>query len=166
MLMRFHFDVSENSPRTMTTPLLRRRNLPLLMLQAREAVFARFRPLLNSAGVTEQQWRIIRALLENGPMEPRQIAQVCCLSSPSLTGILSRMDDLGWVRRERFEQDQRRVLVSASAAAQELADRLAPQVETLYAELEAQIGPELLTQTYALLDRLVHALPEQSPDEL
>ena len=34
---------------------LKHRNLPLLLLQAREEVFSRFRPLLNDAGVTEQQ---------------------------------------------------------------------------------------------------------------
>ena len=47
------------------------RNLPLLLLQAREGVLAHFRPILNAHGVTEQQWRIIRALLEGGPLEPR-----------------------------------------------------------------------------------------------
>lgn len=142
-----------------------RRNLPLLMLQAREAVFAHFRPLINAAGVTEQQWRIIRALLENGPMEPRQIAQICCLSSPSLTGILTRMDDLGWVNRSRFETDQRRVLVAASDAARALAERLAPQVEARYAELEARLGPDLLAQSYALLDALIQALPAEPSAE-
>ena len=144
---------------------LARRNLPLLMLQAREAVFGHFRPMLNAAGVTEQQWRIVRALLENGPMEPRQIAEICCLSSPSLAGILSRMDDLGLVIRERFETDQRRVLVSASDAARQLAARLAPQIESLYADLQSRLGAELMAQTYALLDQIVEALPPGSSSE-
>jgi homoprotocatechuate degradation regulator HpaR len=152
---------SLTSPEPTAPPsVLTRRNLPLLMLQAREAVFARFRPLLNEAGVTEQQWRIVRALLENGPMEPRQIAQMCCLSSPSLAGILSRMDDLGWVQRERLANDQRRVLVSATEAAQALATRLAPQVSQHYEALETQLGPALLARTYELLDELLQALPE------
>ena len=50
---------------------LRHRNLPQLMLQAREALMAQFRPILNENGVTEQQWRIIRALLTHGRLEPR-----------------------------------------------------------------------------------------------
>ena len=41
----------------------RHRNLPLLLLHAREGVIGQFRPILNAHGVTEQQWRIIRALL-------------------------------------------------------------------------------------------------------
>ncbi|MBL8355834.1 MAG: homoprotocatechuate degradation operon regulator HpaR, partial [Delftia acidovorans] len=66
------------------------RNLPLLLLQARESVIARFRPILQAHGLTEQQWRIVRALLESGPLEPRQIVEICRISSPSLAGVLAR----------------------------------------------------------------------------
>jgi sulfite reductase beta subunit-like hemoprotein len=70
-------------------PAFHHRNLPLLLLQAREGVMAQFRPILNAHGVTEQQWRIVRALLEQGPLEPRQIGEVCRISSPSLAGVLA-----------------------------------------------------------------------------
>ena len=134
---------------------LKHRNLPLLLLQAREEVFSRFRPLLNDAGVTEQQWRVIRALLEHGPMEPRQIGDICCLSSPSLAGILARMDELGLVLRERFANDQRRVLVSVSAKGADLASQLAPRIEATYKELEAQIGQSFARDLYRTLDLLL-----------
>ncbi|MDO9215991.1 MAG: homoprotocatechuate degradation operon regulator HpaR, partial [Lacisediminimonas sp.] len=42
--------------------VFQRRNLPHLLLQAREALMTRFRPFLNANGITEQQWRIIRSL--------------------------------------------------------------------------------------------------------
>ena len=46
-------------------------------------------------------------------------------------------------------------------AAQALAQRLAPQVQQHYEALEADLGPELLASTYALLDRLLQTLPEE-----
>lgn len=134
------------------------RNLPLLLLQAREAVFVRFRPLLNAVGLTEQQWRVIRALLDHGPLEPRQIGDICCLSSPSLAGILARMDEMGLVTRERFENDQRRVLVSVTERGQSVAAELVPQIEATYAELEAHIGPEFARQLHQTLDELLSKL--------
>ena len=85
------------------------RNLPLLLLQARERLMARFRPILNEHGVTEQQWRIIRALLDAGTLEPREIGEICRISSPSLAGMLARMDELGLVARRPAVQDQPRV---------------------------------------------------------
>ena len=134
------------------------RNLPLLLLQARERVINRFRPLLNAQRITEQQWRIVRLLLESGPLEPRQIGEACNISSPSLAGVLARMDNMGWIERQRFDNDQRRVRVSLSVRSRALAERLAPQIEAVYADLEARVGVEFTRRLYAMLDELVATL--------
>ena len=130
------------------------RNLPLLLLRSRDAVLARFRPILHSHGLTEQQWRIVRALLESGPLEPRQIGQQCCISSASLAGVLARMDELGLVQRERLAEDARRVRVSLSPASRALAAVMAPQIEATYAQLEQQLGADFLARLYHTLDTL------------
>ena len=145
---------------------LHHRNLPLLLLQARERVIARFRPALNEAGLTEQQWRIVRALLEFGPLEPRQIVERCAISSPSLAGVLARMDDLGLVQRVRLDHDARRVQVSLTARSRALARRLAPRIEAIYAEIEARIGARFTRELYGALDELVARLDASaSPDD-
>jgi DNA-binding MarR family transcriptional regulator len=97
-------------------------------------------------------------LLEFGPMEPRQIGELCCISSPSMAGMLARMDELGWVLRERFPNDQRRVLVSVSARGTELAAELAPRIEKTYQELEAQIGKTFARDLYKTLDILLEKM--------
>jgi homoprotocatechuate degradation regulator HpaR len=134
------------------------RNLPLLLLRAREGVMTQFRAILNQHGLTEQQWRILRALLENAAMEPRQICEVCQLLSPSVAGVLARMEELGLVRRERMQNDQRRVLVSITPKSRALAKKMAPLIDAKYAELEAAVGSELMADTYVLLDRLLGRL--------
>ncbi len=142
----------------------RHRNLPLLLLQAREGVLAHFRPILNAHGLTEQQWRVIRALLEAaGPLEPRQIGEVCRISSPSLAGVLARMDELGLVLRQRVAQDQRRVLVSLSPHSRALAGQMAPQIEAMYRHIETHIGSQVIAHFYTTLDEMITmlgALPE------
>ena len=138
--------------------IFKHRNLPLLLLQAREAVLSRFRPLLKANGVSEQQWRIVRALIDFGPMEPRQIVQLCGISSPSLTGVLARMDELGWVRRERFDNDARRVMVTLTPKSRALVRRLAPDIEALYVEIEKLIGREFTQSLYQSLDALIARL--------
>lgn len=137
---------------------LTHRNLPLVLLQVRELVMARFRPMLNEAGVTEQQWRVLRALLSEGPLEPRQLVEVCCLASPSLVGILARMEDMGLVKRKPFANDQRRLMVSASSKGKRLAARLAPQIEAIYAQLESDMGLEVAGALYATLDAVASSL--------
>jgi len=134
------------------------RNLPLLLLQARECVISRFRPLLNAAGITEQQWRIVRVLLELGPLEPRQIVRLCGISSPSLAGVLSRMEALGFVTRKKVDHDARRLKVSPTATSRALARRIAAQIEAAYAEIETTVGTEFTARLYDALDQLIARL--------
>jgi homoprotocatechuate degradation regulator HpaR len=145
---------------------LRHRNLPLLLLQAREQVIARFRPILNAHGITEQQWRIVRALIDTGPLEPREIGDLCRISSPSLAGVLARMEELGYIKRKRLDHDQRRLRVSLTPRSRKLGAAMAPQIEATYREIEAVIGTEFSTRFYRALDQLIGALSVPAPGSL
>ncbi|MBK9134999.1 MAG: homoprotocatechuate degradation operon regulator HpaR [Betaproteobacteria bacterium] len=143
----------------------RHRNLPLLLLQARESVIANFRPILHAHGLTEQQWRIVRLLLDAGPLEPRQIGRQCRISSPSLAGVLARMDEVGLVRRERMAEDQRRVKVSLTPRSRALAAAMAPKIEAVYEALEAHIGRDFIDRFYATLAELIGLLGDLPPED-
>ena len=80
----------------MPTP---RPSLTLTLLQAREATMAFFRPLLNEHDLTEQQWRVIRILRQQGELESHQLAHLACILKPSMTGVLGRLERDGIVRR-------------------------------------------------------------------
>jgi len=131
------------------------RNLPLLLLQAREHLMRRFRPILNAHGITDQQWRIVRALLGADGLEPRQIGEICGISSPSLAGILERMEEFGFVARNRFTHDQRRIRVTLTRKSKTLAERMAPSVEAEYLRMEEELGPQLVGRLYGDLDAIL-----------
>jgi len=138
---------------------LQHRNLPLLLMQARERVISYFRPILNAHGFTEQQWRIVRVLLEAPALEPRQIGEMCAISSPSMAGVLERMEQAGYVARRRVEHDQRRVLVSLTAKSRQLAAEMAAEIDATYRQIEQRLGRELSGQLYGVLDTLLEQLP-------
>ena len=135
------------------------RNLPLLLLQARERVIAHFRPILQANRITEQQWRIVRVLLDTAELEPRQISELCRISSPSLAGVLARMEELGLITRARLERDQRRVHVALTARGRALAARIAGEIDATYGRIEELIGREFCVRFYRQLDQLIAALP-------
>jgi homoprotocatechuate degradation regulator HpaR len=141
------------------------RNLPLLLLQAREQVIARFRPILNAHGITEQQWRIVRALIDTGPLEPREIGDLCRISSPSLAGVLSRMEEIGYIKRKRLDHDQRRLRVSLTPRSRALSASMAPQIEATYRHIESLIGAEFAAALYETLDELIAALSPHAPSQ-
>jgi homoprotocatechuate degradation regulator HpaR len=137
------------------------RNLPMLLLRAREKMMTRFRPLIAAHGLTEQQWRVIRALNESGPLEPRQISDLCTISSPSMAGVLGRMETLGLVTKERFADDQRRVRVSLTATSVRLVRRLTKDLEAAYRDIELAVGADVVAQVYRAVDALLEGLESQ-----
>lgn len=138
---------------------LRHRNLPHLLLRVRETLMAHFRPLLAEHGLTEQQWRILREIVEQGPLEPRQLCEACSISSPSIVGVLQRMEETGLVERERMAHDQRRVRVSLTARSRKIAQRLIPLIEQRYQALEATLGLRSIREVYDALDALLARTP-------
>jgi homoprotocatechuate degradation regulator HpaR len=141
-----------------TTPFVHR-NLPRLLLQAREAVMLHTRPSLREHGLSDQQWRVLRVLgehaHESGGIETGRVASEAFLLGPSLTGVLTRMERDGLIERQRCPQDARRTVVRATAAGLSKVQALSQTIEAHYAWLETQLGKAQLTALYDLLDRLI-----------
>ena len=131
-----------------------RPSLTLNLLQAREVAMSFFRPSLNQHGLTEQQWRIIRILSQQGELEINQLADLACILRPSMTGVLTRMEAAGMVRRRKAEQDQRRVLVQLDAEGEALFESMSQDMERNYGRLREQFGEEKLKTLLGLLNDL------------
>lgn len=131
------------------------RNLPRLLLQARESVMLHTRPSLREHGLSDQQWRVLRVLGEHGTVEIGRVAREAYILGPSLTGVLARMERDGLVTRERDPADQRRTVVEATAKGRKMVQRLQDTVESHYRWLEDSLGKQKLTQLYRLLDELI-----------
>ncbi|GAA0691310.1 homoprotocatechuate degradation operon regulator HpaR [Marinobacterium maritimum] len=134
-------------------------SIPLKLLKAREVTMGFFRPVLQEIPLTEQQWRIIRALDEHGELESKQLAELCCILSPSLTGIISRLEQQDYIQRRRSPEDQRRVLISLTDKAKEMFDKVSPSLEARYKEITDQFTRENMEQ----LDKLLNLLCQIKP---
>jgi len=139
------------------------RNLPQLFLKARDALMAHFRPVLNHFGVTEQQWRILRALDEHGQLEPRELCELCQILSPSMAGVLARMEELGLVARERVAADARRVTVRLGEKGDRLIDEIAPLIERQYRLMEEAWGKGVVDDVTDALEGFIAAQATEVP---
>ena len=131
------------------------RNLPRLLLQAREAVMAHTRPALREHALSDQQWRVLRVLGELGTVETGRIAREAFILGPSLSGMLTRMERDGLILRETDPSDQRRTVVRATDKGMERVATLALTIEAHYRHLEQMLGEKKLSELYALLDALI-----------
>ena len=144
-----------NSPTPTVSATFVHRNLPRLLLQARESVMAHTRPSLREHGLSDQQWRVLRVLGEHGTVETGRVAREAYILGPSLTGVLARMERDGLIARERDPADQRRTVVQATPKGLKLVDKLSRSIESHYAWMEKTLGKQKLAQLYLLLDQVI-----------
>jgi homoprotocatechuate degradation regulator HpaR len=133
-------------------------SLPMALLRAREAVMRRFRPGLRSHGVTEQQWRILRALAHSGPLEVTALAEATFLLAPSLSRILPDLEARGYIGRRQLDSDLRRAVVSLEPKGLQLIAAHGPDSEEIYEDIARSFGRERLDQLFKLLRELEEAL--------
>ena len=153
------------------TPFVHR-NLPRLLLQAREAVMAHTRPSLRQHGLSDQQWRVLRVLGEHAHepdgIETGRVAREAYLLGPSLTGVLARMERDGLIARERCAQDARRTVGRATPQGLSKGQALSETIEAHYSWLEKELGKPRLKALYELLDEVIalEAPETETPEEM
>src|ERR1700744_6170718 len=136
------------------------RSLPMSLLRAREAVMRQFRPSLRSHGLTEQQWRILRALAAVDAIEVTELARVAFLLGPSLSRILRDLEAGHLIERKLAKADLRRSMVSISAKGLKLIEAVAPSSEAIYAAMTKRYGARKLAE----LQEMLHALESSLAD--
>ena len=84
-----------------------------------------YKPLLAALGLTYPQYLVMLVLWEQDEVSVSELGERLFLDSGTLTPLLKRMEASGWLLRTRSRQDERRVLVSLSAAGRALKTRAA-----------------------------------------
>lgn len=130
------------------------RNLPMALLRARESIMGHFRPILRDHDITEQQWRVIRALFGHDGLEVTALAEKTLLLMPSLTRILKTLEEQKLVNKTAVEGDNRRKLIRLAERGRDLYKKMAPLSEAEYKKIEAQLGSKKLTELYKLLSSI------------
>jgi homoprotocatechuate degradation regulator HpaR len=134
------------------------RSLPMSLLRAREAVMRQFRPSLRNHGLTEQQWRILRALTAVDTIEVTELARMAFLLGPSLSRILRDLEARELIERRTAKADLRRGEVSISSKGLQLIGAVAPTSEAIYAEITNRYGARKLSELQEMLGELERSL--------
>jgi len=135
-------------------------SLPMSLLRAREAVMRQFRPSLRQHGLTEQQWRILRALASIEAAKVTELARTAFLLGPSLSRILRDLEARNLIERKTAKTDQRRSMVSISREGVKLMASVAPTSEAIYAEITRRYGARRLAELQEMLGHLEQSLAE------
>jgi homoprotocatechuate degradation regulator HpaR len=130
------------------------RSLPIALLMAREAVMARFRPMLARHDINEQQWRVLRVLGQYGELDATELAARSLVLGPSLTRMIKTLEKRKLVAKRKDSEDGRRALLALAPKARALIQDITPESLAIYEEIEGCIGRHESERLLDLLDSL------------
>jgi homoprotocatechuate degradation regulator HpaR len=131
------------------------RSLPLALLRARETVMSPIRAVLKAHDMTDQQWRVLRVLHENGLMDAKELAKSACVLAPSLTRIIKHLEQQKMLTRGADGKDGRRVLLDILPLGSELIESVTPEVQVIYQALSDKYGAQKMSDLLDLLHDVV-----------
>lgn len=77
-------------------------------------VTRQYRPFLDRYGLTYTQYIALLALWEYGPMHLDELGEKLMLDSGTLTPLLKKLEDKGYLLREKDPEDKRNLILSVS----------------------------------------------------
>ncbi|WP_168201659.1 homoprotocatechuate degradation operon regulator HpaR [Phreatobacter aquaticus] len=140
------------------------RSLPMGLLRAREAVMRHFRSALRRYDLTEQQWRVLRALSSVDEIEAADLARSTFLLAPSLSRILRDLEARVLIRRRVPQEDQRKSLIAIAPEGIALMEIVAPHSEAIYADITRRFGADKLAVLQDLLRELEREMNSFGPN--
>ncbi len=143
-------------------PVSTRRSLPIALLRTREIVMQQFRPHLVELGITEQQWRVLRVLGEDGPSEAGQVAERSCILPPSLSRIIKALELQKLLKSASDKADGRRTIVMLTEKGKRLLAEAATGSSKIYQSIEKRIGKAKLEMLLDLLDETQNLISSKS----
>jgi MarR family transcriptional regulator, organic hydroperoxide resistance regulator len=82
-----------------------------------------YKAILEELGITYTQWIVLVALWEEDRQTVKGLGEKLFLESNTLTPILKKLEELGYVRRQRDAADERQVFVSMTETGRKLREK-------------------------------------------
>lgn len=114
-------------------------SLPIQLLKVHDLVMAYFRPMLHRFRMTDQQWRVLRAIAA-GITDFGDLAQATHIQPASLSRMLAGLQQRGWTAREVSTTDRRQRTVTMTPEGWAVFHAAAAETEAIYAELQSDLG--------------------------
>lgn len=130
---------------------------------ASRSVIAAYRPVLAPLHLTHPQYLVMLALWEHERMNQKTLAGMLGLDPGTLSPIVRRLEQIGYVLRQRDPGDERSVQLSLTEAGRRLRERAEEIPERMMRRLD--LSPEDLRQLHRGMTRLIAAARRAPAEE-
>lgn len=127
----------------------------LNLLRSNDQLQIRFARLFRDHGLTPSQYNVLRILRgEGNPLPILEIANRTVTVVPGITGLIDRLEDAGFVRRERCEKDRRVIYVALNDKGSKTLAQLDEPLLTLHEKLMGHLSADELQELNRLLEKV------------
>ncbi|MFW2078449.1 MarR family winged helix-turn-helix transcriptional regulator [Acinetobacter sp. ULE_I010] len=116
-----------------------------------------YRPLLEPLGLTYSQYLVMLVLWERDSVSVGDLGHCLYLDSGTLTPLLKRMENSGFINRRRDSNDERRVLVTLTTKGSEIKELAVNIPNKLSEQLNISDISELRSEIQSLVQSLAKA---------
>ncbi|MCZ4498199.1 MAG: regulatory protein MarR [Marmoricola sp.] len=133
-------------------------SLVVLLRYCENKVREQLQPILDSAGLSAEHWRVMALLHEQPGLGAGAIVKGAVLPSASVTRHVDKLVERGMVVRRVDPSDKRRVVLALSPRGYELAERLLAEERAVEDTIAGGLGAERFKALSRDLGMLPHVL--------
>ncbi|MBK5260079.1 MAG: MarR family transcriptional regulator [Thermoanaerobaculia bacterium] len=137
------------------------RDLVAGIVQLANLLNRRLAPVFEKVNVTPQQWAVLVVIAADEPMTLAGVARSLAVSKQNMTGMMTRLEQLGLVERAEDPQDLRSARVRLSRRGRSVIERLMPAYEKWRDALGGEIGTRDVQTLERAVNRLIEHLEQQ-----
>jgi DNA-binding MarR family transcriptional regulator len=130
--------------------------LGYLLGQANHALYKEFDAHVRAAGLSSIEWRVLATLHDGAPLTVSQLTHEVLSKQPTVTKLVQRMCEQGWLALQADPADQRRTLVTVTASGKRLVRPLVDQARQHEARMLRSMPPAEKAALRKLLVKLAH----------
>jgi DNA-binding MarR family transcriptional regulator len=121
-----------------------------------------YTPLLDALGLTYPQYLVMLALWEKDQQLVGELSKRLYLDYNTITPLLKRLEEKGFIQRIRSRNDERSVHIHLSMAGIDLKTKAYCVPETLFESIKnSALSPDELSQFKSTLNKLMKGLEQQ-----
>lgn len=114
----------------------------------------KYKPLLDRLDLTYTQYIVMMVLWEERQTNEKFLCEALCLKTNTLTPLLKKLEEKGFIRREKSRDDERSLVITLTDAGERLQDEALCVPESIAQEvhLTAEEAAALYRILYKILD--------------
>ena len=129
--------------------------LAYLLARASHLISSEFHAVVKASGLSLMEWRVMASLSGKDALSVGELADIVLAKQPTVTKLVGRMAEAGWVQRVDAPHDKRQSLVSLTPAGRRKVKPLLGQAQAHEAQVMADIGVSEVAQLKRVLERMI-----------